>query len=71
MSDAKKQVVERSCSNGEDISHQDPTKTHLHTDGHCVPCCNAIRDFGKGSTVADTFAQEHIRYMNTPTRKKG
>jgi hypothetical protein len=70
MSDAKKQVMERAC-NGDNVAHLDPTKKNRHTDGHCVPCCEAIRDFGKGSTVADTLAQEHIRYMNTPTRKKG
>jgi hypothetical protein len=70
MSDAKKQVVERAC-NGDNVEHLHPTKKNRHTDGHCVPCCEAIRDFGKSSTVAATLAQQHIRYMKTPIRKKG
>lgn len=64
MSDAKKQVVEQPGVGCMDSSHLDPAKNR-HTDGHCVQCCDAVRDFGRGSTVADTLAEEHIRYMNT------
>jgi len=71
MTDVKKQVVERACS-GDNIAHQDPGKKNRHTDGHCVPCCDAIRDFGKGSTVAETLEHEHVRTLNTvPQRERG
>lgn len=49
------------CTNA---SHLDPALQNSHTRGHCVPCCNAVRIFGKG-TMVDTTKQEHVRYMNT------
>ena len=48
-----------------DCTHLDAAQKNRHTYGHCVPCCDAIRLFGKGSPFADNVVQEHIRYMNT------
>ena len=51
-----------------DASHLDPALRDNHTRGHCVPCCEALRYFGSGSTVVETMKQEHIRHMNTANR---
>lgn len=64
MSDAKA-PLEQPGVGCMDSSHLDPDKTKLHTDGHCVPCCEAISLFGKGSPRAQTVAQQHVRHLNT------
>jgi hypothetical protein len=72
MSNAGKRIVDVQEQPGVgcmDSSHLDSALRSVHTSGHCVPCWGAVRDFGKGSTVAHSMAQEHIRHMNTTPRR--
>jgi hypothetical protein len=70
MSDLKQQdtdIQEQPGVGCMDCSHLDAALTHVHTAGHCVPCCDAVRLFGRGSLL-DNMRRKHMRYMSTLVR---